>query len=122
MKSTKETKELILSVARLLKDVDNAREDDRKISIAEAVGILTTNIPSVLAAVRGAGEIPAEARDFTQEELDDLYYSFLTEMEWEPTEHNKNLAAAYFLLIRDAYTNALRILNTHRPPRAEVVA
>ena len=120
MKTTKETKELLSAVAGLLKDVDNAREDDRKISIAEGVGILTTNIPAIITAVRGAGEIPAEARDFTPEELDDLYYSFLTDMGWDPTDNNRDLAAAYFALIRDAYTNVLRILHTHRPIRAEL--
>lgn len=120
MNGTKETKELLTAVARIIKDVDEARRDDHKISIAEAVGLAASAIPSVIAAVRGAGEIPAEARDFTTEELDDLYETFLTEMGWEPTDNNRDLAAAYFGLIRDTWANVLRILNTHRPPVAKL--
>lgn len=121
MQDTTETKELLITVARIIKDVDNARADGKGISLMEAVGIITTNVPSIVTAVRGAGLIPAEARDFTPEELDDLYYSFLTEMEWNPTDNNRDLARAYCILIRDTYTNVLRILNTYRPPQAELV-
>ncbi len=118
MTGTKETKELLLAVARLIKDVDAARDDGNGISIMETVGIVTSNVPSIVTAVRGAGLIPGEARDFTTEELEDLYFSFLTEMGWDPTDDNRDLARAYFILIRDTYTNVLLILNTKRPPKA----
>ncbi len=120
MKSTKETSELLGAVARVIRRADAARSDDGKISFAEIVGIISAAVPNLISAVMGAGEIPAEARDFTDEELDELYYLFLTEMGWEPTDNNRDLARAYFVLIRDTYTNVLLIMNTHRPPVAEI--
>ncbi len=120
MLGTTQTKELLIAAAILIREGDAARVDGR-ISIPEAVGIITASVPAIITAIRGAGEIPDEARDFTAEELDDLYYAFLTEMQWEPTDDNRDLASAYFQLIRDTYTNILRIYNTKRPPRAEPV-
>lgn len=120
MKDTAQTSELLTSVAKLIRDVDHARGDDGKVSLPELIGIITTNIASLLTAVMGAGEIPEEARDFTETELDDLYYLFLTEMGWNPTDDNRDLARAYFLLIRDTYTNILLIMNTKHPLRAEL--
>ena len=121
MLSTTQTKELLVAVAEVILGVDSAKGDDGRISIPEVVGMLTACLPAIITAIRGAGEIPAEARDFTAEELDDLYFTFLTAMRWDPTDNNRDLAAAYFQLIRDTYTNILRILNTHRPPAAEPV-
>ncbi len=120
MKSTKETGELLVLVASIIKDADHAKSNNGKISLPELAGIFTAAIPKLIAAVMGAGDIPAEARDFTDEELDDLYYLFLTEMGWTPTDNNRDLARAYFILIRDTYTNILLIMNTHRPLRAEL--
>lgn len=121
MLPTTQTKELLIAVADIISGVDHARGDDGRISIPETVGIITGCLPTIITAIRGASEIPAEAKDFTAEELDDLYLSFLTAMNWDPTDDNRDLAAAYFQLIRDTYTNILRIVNTHRPPRAEPV-
>lgn len=120
MKSTKETGELLALVASVIKDADHARADNGKVSMPELVGIFTAAIPKLITAVMGAGDIPAEARDFTEEELDELYYLFLTEMGWTPTDNNRDLARAYFILIRDTYTNVLLIMNTYRPRRAEL--
>lgn len=120
MKDVTQTKELLISVAEVILAVDKAKRDGSGISIMETIGIVTSCLPGIITAIRGAGEIPAEARDFTPEELDDLYFTFLTAMEWNPTDDNRDLAAAYFQLIRDAYANILRILNTKRPPAAEL--
>ena len=119
MLPTTQTKELLIAAAILIREGDAARADGR-ISIPEVVGIITASATAIITAIRGAGDIPAEARDFTAEELDDLYMAFLTEMRWDPTDDNRDLAAAYFQLIRDTYTNILRIVNTHRPPVAEL--
>ncbi len=119
MKDTQETKDVLGVVADLLASYDRARSDDGRVSLAELVGLVTVNITGLITAVRGAGDIPAEAKDYTKEELEGLYEFFLTRMGWEPTDNNRDLAAAYFALIRDTYLNALRILNTHRPPQAE---
>lgn len=116
-----ETKELFLAAASLIKGWIKAKEDNGKVSIAEAVSLIVSNTPGVIAAARGAGEILEEAKDFTAEELDELYFSFLAEMEWEPTDNNRDIAAAAFGLFKDIYTNTLRLMNTLRPPQAEIV-
>jgi hypothetical protein len=120
MKDVTQTSELLTFVAKLIRDVDHSRGDDGKVSLPELIGLITTSLASLITAIMGAGEIPSEARDFTEEELDDLYYLFLTEMGWNPTDDNRDLARAYFLLIRDTYTNILLIMNTKHPMRAEL--
>lgn len=116
----KETKDLLAFVADLILAIDTARKDDAKVSFPEIAGIVTKNISGLISAVAGINKIPEEALTYTHDELEHLYDFFLTRMEWEPSDTNRDLAAAYFALIRDSYTNALRIYHTHRPPRAEL--
>ncbi len=118
MENVKETEELLAFVADVLVGIEKAKSDDRRISMPEAVGLITMNLSGLLSAVMGAGKIPAEARDYTTEELEHLYDFFLTRMGWNPTDNNRDRARAYFVLIRNLYTDILLILNTERPPRA----
>jgi hypothetical protein len=120
MKDTKETKEFLAFLADIINAYDKAKSDDGKVSWPEAVGMITMNVPGLLNALRGAGEIPAEARDFTREEFNELRDFFLTRIGWTPDDNTRDLADAYFRLITDTYLNALRIINTKRPPRAEL--
>ncbi len=121
MKDIQETEDVLNFAADFLVSFDKAKSDDGRVSMAEVVGMASGLAASLITAVRGAGEIPAEARDYTGVELDYLRDAFLTRMRWAPTDNNRDLADAYFDLVRDVYLNVLRILNTKRPPRAELV-
>ena len=118
MKSIQQSREIVIAAASLLRAYDEATADGTGISIPEAVGILATNAAALITAARGAGEVPAEAADYTPAELDDLNEAFLTTMGWEPTAHNRQVAGAYYRLIRGTYTSIAEIIAGHRPPVA----
>ncbi len=123
MKSHAETKELLMCAARIarLYHEEKLKSSDGKVGKLRWLWIITKSVGDLYDAFEGITEIPAESGDFTDAELNDLYESALTELNWTPTEHTKNIAFSIFATLRDLYTNLLRLKNTLRPPRAEIV-
>jgi len=121
MKTTKETTDPFLAFARLWREMHEAKDPlTHKVHTMAAVWILTRAVPDIASALLGLAEIPGELLDLTTGELDTLYNTFLTELNWTPSDNTRDLFAASFAIFRDLYTNLLRLRNTLHPPRPEL--
>lgn len=120
MRSTTQTTELLVAVAKLTADFIKAKQDDGKIGPLESMKLLLNNAGDLVAGVSGVQEIPAELKDLTPEELDLLRTNVLSALRWAPTPG----ALAQFDLIYELARHILYVIrqmsNFLAPPKAEV--
>lgn len=121
MTGIKESKELLSAFAGAARDFFKARADDGKVSIYEWVKLGTSNLAPLIEAFSGVGGVPAELADLTKEEIDELYYGFLKELEWEPTDDTRDKFDAFYQGFRGLVLSAILIKNTFSPPKAVVL-
>lgn len=120
MKSHAQSKEFLTAFARIWKRHADEKAKDGTVGKWDWSKILAKSCGDLFDAIEGFSDIPAEAADYTTEELNDLYESFLRELNWQPTMDTKDRFFAAFTTMRDLYTNLLRLKNTIQPPRAEI--
>ena len=101
MKDIKQTTEAATAVARLIRDGITAHSDG-KITAFEALGLLGGNASSLLTAVRGSSEIPAELKDIDVQEFDELYFSVIQALEWEDDANARLVVGSVYDLLRQA--------------------
>lgn len=120
--STKELKELLVAVAKLVASYNRAKADDGKVGALEAVRLIMGNASDLISGVTGVQEVPKELKDITPEELDELRFAVCAALEWAPTPG----ALAQFDLVYDLVRHILHVVremaNFVKPPKAEVVA
>lgn len=117
----KETAELLQAIGLILRDVGEAKQDDGKLSRTELGFIIASSIPLLIKAIKGAQDIPAELRVLDREAMDNLYYGFLTSMDWQPSDETRDKFAIAYDLLANLIANSLKWLNTLKPPVAQVV-
>ena len=119
MKSNTQTKELLIAIAGFSRSYMEANADG-KVSLVEWSRIVMSNAADIVVGAMGAGEILAEAFDFTAPELDDLYFSFLTRLDWQPTDDTRDRFFVFFKIVRDTLINLVLLHNTLNPPKAVI--
>lgn len=72
----KETKECVAAIAATLSAIANAKSDDGRVSKPEAIGFVRL-APEVFTAIVGIGSVPAELKDISPEELDQILGEFI---------------------------------------------
>lgn len=122
METHQNTKELLTAAATLWAAHHTARAaaPNGQLRPTGWLKLIWSHRKILAAGLTGLSRLPAEAADFTAAELDDLYESFLTALQWAPTADTRDRFAAFFITFRDLYTNALRLKNTFHPPKAEL--
>lgn len=122
--NVKETSELLVAAARIVRDSLKAHEDG-KVTKMEAVRVAFRNTSELIDAFVGIADIPAELLDIDQNEVDQLYTVFVTNMGWTDYHFAKNLFDAIFRWVRVTVSVTLETITTFKnclnPPKAEVV-
>ena len=117
-----ETKDVIVAIARLLADLNNAKSDDGKVGSAECMTIVVSALPGIVQAFVGAGKIVDELKLLDKEGLDSLYYGFLETLNWQPDDNTRDKFAVVYDIVSAVVIGALKYHRTVSPPKAEVVA
>lgn len=120
--NTPETKDVVVTLAKLLAEVQEARADDGKIGSGECMAILVSSLPGIVQAVVGSGKIVEELSLLDQEGLDALYYGFLETLNWQPDDNTRDKFAVLYSVVSAVVIGALQYHRTVNPPKAEIVA
>jgi hypothetical protein len=72
MPGIKESSEVLEAAVKIMNDVAAAKENDGSLSIIEELRIAIADAPVAVQAALGAGEIPGELSDLTQDEAMEL--------------------------------------------------
>lgn len=97
-----QTSELAVAVASLIRDGLKANEDG-KISIFEAAGLLAGNAGKCIAAAKGIGEIPAELKDLQEHEFEELYFVVIEELKWQDETQARAVVASVYDLVKQGF-------------------
>jgi len=116
-----ETKDVVVSLARLLADLHKAKNDDGQIGSTEALGIIVGALPGIMQAVHGAGKIVDELKLLDKDGLDALYYGFLQTLDWQPDDNTRDKFAVLYDIVSAVVIGALKYHRTISPPKAEIV-
>lgn len=116
MIDTKETDDILNFVADLFDSIDEAKEDDGRISGWE-IGGMTSLIPSLISAVKGVDEIKEEWVAMDQAKLDAMRDRFLTRRNWHPTDDARDRFAVVFEIASALILGGIHWVNTSRPPK-----
>ena len=118
---TSELSEVVNAIALILHGVDEAKADDGRISVTEALGMFAAAIPAVARAFSGVRGIPDELVAMTQEDMDDIYFGFLKTLQWNPDDNTRDKFAVVYEVTSALILGGLKWRNTIKPPVAEVI-
>ena len=118
---TSELSEVVNAIALILHGVDEAKADDGRISVTEALGMFAAAIPAVARAVSGVRGIPDELLAMTQEDLDAMYFGFLKTLQWNPDDNTRDKFAVVYEVTSALIIGGLKWRNTVKPPTVEVI-
>lgn len=121
MSNTSELSEVVNAVALILHGVNEARADDGRISVTEALSLFASAIPAVARAVSGVRGIPDELVAMTQGDMDSMYFGFLKTLQWSPDDNTRDRFAVCYEVASSLVLGGLKWRNTVKPPRAEVI-
>lgn len=117
MIDTKETDDILDFIADLLGALDEAKADDGRISGWEVAG-MTSLIPSLIGAVKGADKLKGEWVAMDQAKLDALRDRFLTRRNWQPTDDARDRFAVVFEIVSALILGGIKWQNTQNPPKS----
>jgi hypothetical protein len=121
MINTPELSEVVNAVALILHGVNEAKADDGRISVPEALSLFASAVPSVARAVSGVRGIPEELTSMTQDDMDSMYFGFLKTLQWNPTDDTRDRFAVCYELASALVIGGLKWRNTVKPPVAEII-
>lgn len=96
VKDVKELKDVVILTAKVVNGIQEALKDG-KIGLSDA-NILFSLVPPTIAAIDGAGDIPAEIADFQAEEAVELIAAVSAELVVDNEKAKKIIAASLDLL------------------------
>jgi hypothetical protein len=121
MSNTSELSEVVNAVALILHGVNEAKADDGRVSVPEALSLFAAAIPSVARAVSGVRGIPDELTSMTQADMDSMYFGFLKTLQWNPTDDTRDRFAVCYEVASSLILGGIKWRNTTKPPVAEVI-
>jgi len=117
---TPQTDEILDAIADVFDALDSAREDDGKVSLPEALGMVRLT-PTLIKAVGGLGELKAEWVAMSREKLNAMREDFLTRRNWQPTDDARDRADVIFQMASSIVLGLIQWSNTVKPPKAPPV-
>lgn len=117
----KEVSEVVSVVTTLYIDAVRAKADDGKITKFEAAKILFLNLAGVAAAMEGISKVPAELKDLTEIEMDQLYFIVMGNTGLSRTADTETIVNAIYRVVREAKLSWELIQNTLHPQKGYAI-
>ncbi len=116
-----EFQDVTVCVAKLIVGINEAKEDDGRVSFGESAMIAAAITPDVVKAIKGVGQIPKELMVLSKEDLDAVYFDFLTRLDWTPSDDARDKFSIAYDIGSALVIGAIKYRNTVKPPKAQII-
>lgn len=120
-KGIKEISELVSVAVALMIGAAEAKHDDGKISKFEGAKLFFLNIAGVSQGLEGISQVPAELKDLSSDEMDQLYYIVMGNNNLPRTADTETVVNAVYRAVREARASWELIQNTLHPQKGYAI-
>ena len=116
-----ELSEVIGAISLILNGVDEAKADDGRVSLNESLMIFASALPALVRGFSGIRGIPAELVAMDQETMDELYFGFLKDLQWNPDDDTRDKFSIAYDVASAIIIGGLKWRNTVTPPKPQII-